>query len=170
MKKTLCECSLQKRTKMISIFYLLVNLATGFYRSYQLGLIEFVGEYDGVKAFSCISNTLVAFILAMFSALLIYAVYNNHRQLMMPWLFTTILIACTRDVYMLIRSFFYASAGTWLGVLYVTAMVMQITLGMYLWWVVYGFYHELKDKENEKRKKDLLVGNSSTNPATSDPV
>jgi len=40
---------------------------------------------------------------------------------------------------------------------------------MYLWWVVYGFYHELKDKENEKRKKDLL-GNSSTNPATSDPV
>jgi hypothetical protein len=135
-------------------FFQLVNLATGFYRSYQLGLIEFVGigvlylihfsivasfltarflcvllgEYDGVKAFSCISNTLVAFILAMFSALLFYAVYNNHRQLMMPWLFTTILIACTRDVYMLIRSFFYASAGTWLGVLYVTAMVMQISM------------------------------------------
>lgn len=41
---------------------------------------------------------------------------------------------------------------------------------MYLWWVVYGFYHELKDKENDKRKKDLLVGNSSTNPVTSDPV
>nr|CAH0106215.1 unnamed protein product [Daphnia galeata] len=152
----------------------LVNLATGFYRSYQLGLIEFVslyvllGEYDGVKAFSCISNTLVAFILAMFSALLVYAVSNKHRQLMMPWLFTTILIACTRDVYMLIRSFFYASAGTWLGVLYVAAMVMQITLGMYLWWIVYGFYHELKDKEDEKRKKDLLVCNSSTNPAISD--
>jgi len=67
MKKTLCECSLQKRTKIIGIFYLvyifcmlivwsminayspinfffqLVNLATGFYRSYQLSLIEFVG-------------------------------------------------------------------------------------------------------------------------------
>lgn len=86
-----------------------------------------LGEYDGVKAFSYISNTLVAFILASFSALLIYAVYHNHRQLMMPWLFATILIACTRDIYMLIRSFFFASTGTWFGILYVGAMVIQMS-------------------------------------------
>ncbi|XP_032777694.2 uncharacterized protein LOC116916545 isoform X1 [Daphnia magna] len=126
-----------------------------------------LGDYDGVKAFSYISNTLVAFILASFSALLIYAVYHNHRQLMMPWLFATILIACTRDIYMLIRSFFFASTGTWFGILYVGAMVIQMTLGLYLWWVVHGFYHELQDKENEKRKNDRLV-KATTNRTTSD--
>ncbi|KZS21297.1 Uncharacterized protein APZ42_011212 [Daphnia magna] len=167
MKQCWCGCSLRKGSKVISVFHLLVNLATAFFRSYQLSTIDFVGEYDGVKAFSYISNTLVAFILASFSALLIYAVYHNHRQLMMPWLFATILIACTRDIYMLIRSFFFASTGTWFGILYVGAMVIQMTLGMYLWWVVHGFYHELQDKENEKRKNDRLV-KATTNRTTSD--
>ncbi|KAK4019465.1 hypothetical protein OUZ56_001484 [Daphnia magna] len=86
---------------------------------------------------------------------------------MMPWLFATILIACTRDIYMLIRSFFFASTGTWFGILYVGAMVIQMTLGLYLWWVVHGFYHELQDKENEKRKNDRLV-KATTNRTTSD--
>lgn len=40
-------------------------------------------------------------------------------------------------------------------------------LGMYLWWVVHGFYHELQDKENEKRKNDRLV-KATTNRTTSD--
>lgn len=99
-----------------------------FMHSYHYLLI---GEYDGVKAFSCISHTIVSFVLAMFSALLIHASFNNHRQFAMPWLWSTMLIACTRDIYMLIRSFFVASTGSLLGILYVAAMGLQISTFIY---------------------------------------
>ncbi|XP_046453792.1 uncharacterized protein LOC124201640 [Daphnia pulex] len=134
MKRFWCDCSLQTATKFIGSVDMLVNVTIGVLLSSRTVVN---GPNDIMYA-----TATFAFVLVMFSILLIYAARCRRHQLVLPWLIVQLLERCFIAVFIAVGLVRHA-----LGVVPIILILFALIFAFYLWWVVGCFYLELTDEE-----------------------
>ncbi|XP_057371518.2 uncharacterized protein LOC130692425 [Daphnia carinata] len=134
MKLTSCCCPLQTTAKIIGSVDMLVNITIGVLHSSK---IVVNGPFDVTIAIA-----VFAFILAIFSILLIYGAQYRRRHIVMSWLIVQLLERCFIAVFIAVGLVRHS-----LGVIPIVFILFVIILAFYLWWAVCCFYFELKSEE-----------------------
>nr|CAH0106216.1 unnamed protein product [Daphnia galeata] len=134
IKRFWCDGSLQTATQIIGCVDMLTNVTIGVLYSTRTAVN---GPNDITIAIATF-----AFLLVIFSILLIYAARFRRQQLVLSWLIVQLLERCFTAVYIAVGQVRNA-----LGVIPIILILFAIIFAFYLWWVVCCFYLELTDQE-----------------------
>ena len=137
---------------------------------YGVTFLEFLhlDSIDPVHAFVCITTAIVSSSLIPCSVLLLHAVFNNYRPiLLVPWLVLDIAIRCIHATILISGIHLAATSAVSHGVATVFFMTCAISIRLlscrefhwylhffshlgletYLWWIVLCYYRELRKHE-----------------------